>query len=286
MKTKQVPAKDMLWRANESIGANVIDANGEELGRVEDIVLDRRESRIAYLIVSYGGLLGFWDKHFAVPWQAFGQTADGKLSLGINPEQLKSAPGFEKGTLPDTADPLFHEGVHSFYNTEPYSLEQQKKAHAEAQATQQEQADERAFDWGSWVHRDGTTWARRLGDLIGKDIENEQDHTIAKLKDVIVESREARAAYAVVSYGGTLGFSADTAIIPWNALSLDLAREVYVIDATPAQLERAKLNDTEYRKLENRKYSKALYGAFDTQPFWEEFGYETEKNGETVELEK
>ena len=281
MKTKQAPVKGTPWSANESIGTNVVGANGENLGRVEDIVLDRNESRIAYVIVSYGGLLGFWDKHFAVPWEAFGQTASRELSLAIDPEHLKNAPGFDKGTLPNTADPLFHEQVHSFYNAKPYSLEHQKKARAE------DQAGERAFDWESWVNReDDTTWARRLDELIGTKIENAPGESIAKLKDVIVDSREARAAYAVVSFGGTLGFSADTAVIPWNALRLDLEREVYVTDATPAQLEQAKLSHTEYQNIENRQYGEALHGVFGTQPFWEEFGYEAEKNGETVELEK
>jgi len=271
----QTPVTGTLWSANESIGAEVISATGENLGSVEDIVLDWNASRIAYVIVSYGGLLGLGDKHFAVPWQAFSQTADRALLLDMNPEQLKNAPGFEKGTLPNMSDPLFHETVYSFYNTKPYTLaEQQKEARAEAQ----ERADERAFDWKSWVNRgEDTTWARRLGELIGTNVENAQGETIAELEDVIVDSREARAAYAVVSHGGTLGFFADTAIIPWNVLRLDLAREAYVTGVTLGQLEQATLSDTKYRILEDRKYSEALYGTFGTKPYWEEFGYEAMK---------
>jgi sporulation protein YlmC with PRC-barrel domain len=269
-------SKATLWSVNDSIGSNVVNAKGEDLGDVEDIVLDRNKSRIAYVIVSYGGVLGLGDKHFAVPWQAFGQTDDRELSLAIDPEQLKSAPGFEKGILPNTSDPLFHESVYSFYNTKPYSLEQKKKARADAQATQ-EKVDDSAFDWAGWVNRgEDTTWARRLGEVIGTNIENAQGEAIAELEDVIVDSREARAGYAVVSFGGTLGYFADTAIIPWNALRLDLTRDAYVTDATLAQLERAKLSDTEYRNLEDMNYSQALYGNFHTQPYWEEFGYETE----------
>jgi len=42
-------------------------------------------------------------------------------------------------------------------------------------------------------------------------------------------------------------------------------------------LEQAKLSDTEYRNLEDRNYSEALYGTFQTQPYWEEFGYEARR---------
>ena len=281
-------AKGALWRASDTIGANVVGANGENLGNVEDIVLDRNENRIAYVIVSYGGVLGFFDKHFAVPWQAFGQTADRDLSLAIDPERLENAPGFEQGTLPNTADPLFHEEVHSFYDARPYSVEEQERARADAEATQQhaqEHTGEPAsdwsswWDWDSWVNRgDDTTWARRLGDLIGKNIENAQGETIAKLKDVILDTREARAVYAVVSYGGALGFAADTAIIPWDTLRLDMERGAYVTDVTLDQLEQAKLSDAEYRNLEDREHSKALHETFDMDPFWEVFGYETKTN--------
>ena len=258
---------DMLWRANETIGVDVVGDNGKNMGSVEDVVLDRSASRIAYLIVSYGGLFGIGEKHFAVPWQAFGQTADRELSLGIDPEELKNAPGFEKGTLPITADPLFHKEVHSFYNTKPYSLDQQ------------EQDDDQAFDWDSWANRrNDTTWARRLDDLTGMKIENAQGKSIAKLDDVIVDSREGRAVYAVVCSGGVMGFSKDRTIIPWNALRLDVAHEVYVTGITLDQLKQSKLSDTEYRNLENREYSRALYSTFGTQPFWEEFSYETETN--------
>jgi len=269
-------AKGALWSANESIGTNVVNASGEKLGKVEDIVLDRDSARITYVIVSYGGILGVGNKHFAVPWQAFGQTPDRELSLQIDQEQLKNAPGFEKGTLPNTTDPMFHEGIHTFYKTEPYSLKSRKEARSD-QAGAQGTPKEGIFDWSSWVGRGSdTTWARRLGELLGTKIENTQGETIAELEDVIVDTREARAAYAVVSFGGTWGFFEDTAIIPWNALRLDMAREAYVTDATKAQLNHAKLSDTEYRTLEDRKNSESLFSSFRTQPYWEQFGYESE----------
>ena len=286
---QEAEEKDTLWLANEAIGVNVIGADGDDLGNVQDIVLDRDEGRVAYLIVSYGGILGVGDKRFAVPWQAFGQTADRELSLAIDRERLADAPGFERGTLPNKADPLFHEEVHSFYNARPYSVEEQRRARADEEAAEEHAAEHDGedwaswWDWNSWVSReDDTDWARRLDDLIGRNIENAEGETIAALNDVILDSREARVVYAVVSYGGALGFPADTAIIPWDTLRLDMEREAYVTDATVDQFEQAKLSDTEYRNLEDREHSKALHEMFDMDPFWEALGYDTETESETV----
>ena len=47
------------------LGAKVINAQREDLGAIEDIVLDARNNRVAYAILSFGGFLGVGDRHFA-----------------------------------------------------------------------------------------------------------------------------------------------------------------------------------------------------------------------------
>ena len=49
------------------LGAKVVNAEREDLGTIEDIVIDARNSRVAYAILSFGGFLGLGDKHFAIP---------------------------------------------------------------------------------------------------------------------------------------------------------------------------------------------------------------------------
>ena len=49
------------------IGVKVVNASKEDLGKIEDLVIDSRDSRVAYAILSFGGFLGVGDKHFAIP---------------------------------------------------------------------------------------------------------------------------------------------------------------------------------------------------------------------------
>src|SRR4051812_41628357 len=52
------------------IGDRVRNPAGEDLGKVEEIMIDVPSGRVAYAVVSFGGFLGIGDKLFAVPWRA------------------------------------------------------------------------------------------------------------------------------------------------------------------------------------------------------------------------
>ena len=58
-------------RVSEVLGLNVQNAAGEDIGEINDIVLDPKSGRVRYAALSFGGLLGLGDKLFAIPWDAF-----------------------------------------------------------------------------------------------------------------------------------------------------------------------------------------------------------------------
>lgn len=63
------------WSAEEMLGAEVRGDNGEQIGDVKDIVVDRNASTV---IVEVGGFLEMGDQHIGVPWGdlAFGQDLE------------------------------------------------------------------------------------------------------------------------------------------------------------------------------------------------------------------
>jgi sporulation protein YlmC with PRC-barrel domain len=102
-------------------GDQVINLHGERLGEIHDIMLDVPSGRIAYAVLSFGGVLGIGDKLFAIPWSALILDADrGCFVLDIDKEHLKNAPGFDKDHWPSMADTTWASGVHHFYNQRPY----------------------------------------------------------------------------------------------------------------------------------------------------------------------
>ncbi|MDP9053987.1 MAG: PRC-barrel domain-containing protein [Acidobacteriota bacterium] len=102
-------------------GDRVRNAAGEDLGKIEEIMLDVATGRIAYAVISFGGFLGIGDKLFAVPWKALQvDTGEHEFLLDLPRQTLETAPGFDKNDWPDMADTEFSGSVHKFYNQRPY----------------------------------------------------------------------------------------------------------------------------------------------------------------------
>jgi len=110
-----------LIRGNTFIGADVQNPQGQNLGDIKDIVIDRVSGRMAYAVVSFGGFLGMGEKLFAVPWGAFSQKADkDTFVLDVDKERLKNAPGFDAHNWPQMASREWVTSLYSYYNVPPY----------------------------------------------------------------------------------------------------------------------------------------------------------------------
>jgi sporulation protein YlmC with PRC-barrel domain len=107
-------------RGSEVVGMDVHNRQDEDLGEIEDLMLDVNSGRVAYAVLSYGGVLGVGEKLFAVPWKALNLNAESKqLVLNVEKEKLKGAPGFDKDKWPNMADLGWSKDVHEFYGSDP-----------------------------------------------------------------------------------------------------------------------------------------------------------------------
>ena len=107
-----------LMGADTLLGNDVYNSDGEDLGDIKEFMIDMASGRVSYAVLSFGGMLGFGDKLFAVPWQAVTlDTANKRFTLAVPKDRLKDAPGFDKDHWPTMADPEWASGVHRFYGT-------------------------------------------------------------------------------------------------------------------------------------------------------------------------
>ena len=105
------------FRASAIEGMAVRNAAGEDLGKVKDLVIDLETGTVVYAALDFGCFLGFGDKLFAVPWDAFKLGATDKvehLVLATTKEKLTNAPGFDKSHWPVAGDPAWSH-VDKFY---------------------------------------------------------------------------------------------------------------------------------------------------------------------------
>ena len=110
-----------IMAADTLVGNKVRDIDGDELGIVEHVMLDVPGGRIAYAVLSFGGIMGMGGKLFAIPWQALTlDTEDKCFLLKVSKERLKRAPGFDKDHWPSIADGQWAVEIHTYYDAKPY----------------------------------------------------------------------------------------------------------------------------------------------------------------------
>ena len=109
-----------LIAADKVEGTDVYNGQGEHLGHVHDVMLDKRSGRVAYAIMAFGGFLGIGEKYSPVPWTAL--TYDSRVGGYVVPyskEILSSGPAFTEAELSDD-DTSWREPVHTHYGAPPY----------------------------------------------------------------------------------------------------------------------------------------------------------------------
>lgn len=200
-----------VHRASKIEGMEVRDNAGKKIGSVKDIVIDMGAGRVKYAALSYGGFLGVGDKLFAIPWDAFGHGHDVEensyfLTLRVDEETLKRAPGFDQDKWPNFASADFRGGIDQYYDKyRTRGLEERAAAEAGKGAKARAAAD----TVGDLVHRAST--------IDGMEVRNASGIKLGDVDDLVVEVESGRVRYAALSYGGFLGLGDKLFAVPWGA---------------------------------------------------------------------
>jgi sporulation protein YlmC with PRC-barrel domain len=110
-----------VMSASTLTGDRVRNEAGEDLGKVDDIMIDIPSGRIAYGVLSFGGFLGMGNKLFAIPWSSFTVDEDEKcVILNVDKATLQNAPGFDKDNWPDMSEHSFRSQIYDYYGAERY----------------------------------------------------------------------------------------------------------------------------------------------------------------------
>lgn len=112
-------------RASKVLDQNVRTTNDEKLGDIEELVLDSRNSRVAYIVVGTGGFLGMGEKMHAIPWEAArAKTRTEKdtddLIVNVTKERLAKAPEFKKEDWNRMSEAAWMSELYTYYGVRPY----------------------------------------------------------------------------------------------------------------------------------------------------------------------
>jgi sporulation protein YlmC with PRC-barrel domain len=79
----------------------------------------------------------------------------------------------------------------------------------------------------------------------GSSVVNRAGETLGAIDDLMLDRTTGQAAFAILRFGGFLGFGNKHHPLPWASLTYDAAHGAYVVDLERAELEHAPAYDPE-----------------------------------------
>ena len=106
--------------AEDIRGRTVYDRDGEEIGTVDDLIIDREERKVRFIRLVSGGILGIGEERYLVPVDAItgiDRDVRGGVRIDQTHQRVAGAPKYE----PDlAADPGYYRGLYGYYGFAPY----------------------------------------------------------------------------------------------------------------------------------------------------------------------
>lgn len=102
-------------------GTAVRRPNGDRIGHIERLMIDKISGKVSYAVLSFGGFLGIGANLVPLPWarMTFNRDLDA-YQLDISDEELRRAPSFLDNEDFDWGDRSLEEDVHRYYGVPPY----------------------------------------------------------------------------------------------------------------------------------------------------------------------
>lgn len=108
-----------LISADKVQGTSVRNPEGESLGTIESIMIDKPSGKVAYAVMAFGGILGMGKDRRALPWEVLEyDTEQGAYVLNADPDLLKNGPAYDE-TRTDWEDRDWGQNVDDYYGVKP-----------------------------------------------------------------------------------------------------------------------------------------------------------------------
>ena len=99
-------------------GTNVYRSNGDKIGHIVRIMIEKVSGKSTYAIMNFGGFLGMGEGSYPVPWSTLTYNIGlGGYEVNLTDEELQGAPRFDDEW--DWKDREVRQGVDDYYGYPP-----------------------------------------------------------------------------------------------------------------------------------------------------------------------
>jgi len=274
-------------KASDVLGAKVRNAQKAEIGEVEDLIVDPTTGRIEFAVVSIDARKP-GDQWYAVPFQKLtlpyamdkdtleaGSTdkerdakkdmREPEFVLDLDQAKLDTAPGFNKDKWPDLNAPAWRTDLERFYGT---TRTGETAGSGDVVGTQPR--------------------AVRVSKVLDQKVRTTADENLGEVEELVVDPKNARIAFLVVSTGGFLGMGEKMHAIPWEAARAkartDKDNDELIVNVTKDRLTKApEFKKDDWVRLNDPTYMNEVYTYYGSRPYWSDTNM---KSGKPMDHEK
>jgi sporulation protein YlmC with PRC-barrel domain len=257
-----------LTEASWLIGHSVYSPLGEELGQIDDLMIDRTDGHIALVILS--GVQGFGAEFVAAPFSALERTGEDTFQLNFG-DQYTSIPStyyedpyayelYENRSIvglsriPSAIDPLWADSVYQFYGQTPYWTEGRTVP-----------PDIMSYRTAEPSILQSLFMGKTAPVLMGAAVQSNDGKAEPRIDDLVIDSKDGRVAFLVLDRVPGRG---DTQVaVPFDEMSM--SGNAFVLNTTGDTLAAAP-SFNQYSDMNNLEWAKNVYKFFGEQPCWTE----------------
>ena len=109
-----------LISADKVEGTTIYSRDGENIGTCKKVMINKLTGKVAYVVVQYGGVMGFGSDYYPMPWDVLTyDTEKGGYVVDMSKEQLQNAPRYPASSQPDWQSSSYNDELHRHYGVQP-----------------------------------------------------------------------------------------------------------------------------------------------------------------------
>jgi sporulation protein YlmC with PRC-barrel domain len=115
-RTGQTDETDRLISSQKVDGTAVYNRDGDSLGTIDHMMIDKFTGQVEYAVMSSGGFLGIGDSYNPVPWKSLVYDVNlGGYVMDADRARLEQAPRFQSTGRPNWSDRAYTERVDEYW---------------------------------------------------------------------------------------------------------------------------------------------------------------------------
>jgi sporulation protein YlmC with PRC-barrel domain len=210
-------------RASQVVGMSVRNPQGQDIGKIADMIVDMRTGRARYAILTFDPGILQGERLFAVPTTDLRMAADREdIVYDMRREQLERA-----AVNPSDWDRTFRDPGYLAALDRTWNVSE----------------------------RSDRAYAQRVSDLLGKEVKDRQGQDIGELEELVVDMRNQQVHYAVVAFDPGWTTPERNYAFPLRSFSLGTGGDELVLDVNRAQVQGMPgFNEDRYANLNERSW--------------------------------